>query len=71
MEEKRDLLEGQLKQLFYGKLNAPAIIGKFDRDGRPLLRSILDLNSNLVAITIAETILATVDDRRLRNGWQA
>ncbi len=66
VEEKRDLLEGQLKQLFYGKRNAPAIIGKFDRDGRPLLRSILDLNSNLVAITIAETILATVDDPALK-----
>ena len=66
VEEKRDLLEGQLKQLFYGKRNAPAIIGKFDHDGRPLLRSILDLNSNLVAITIAETILATVDDPALK-----
>ena len=66
VEEKRDLLEGQLKQLFYGQPNAPAIIGKLDRDGEPLLRSILDLNSNLVAITIAETILAAADDSALR-----
>ena len=66
VEEKRDLLEGQLKQLFYGQPNAPAIIGKFDRDGKPLLRSILDLNSNLVAIALAETILATADDPALK-----
>ena len=66
VEEKRDLLEGQLKQLFYGQPNAPAIIGKFDRDGKPLLRSILDLNSNLVAIALAETILAAADDPALK-----
>ncbi len=66
VEEKRGLLEGQLKQLFYGKQNAPAIIGKFDQDGKPLLRSILDLNSNLVAVALAETILATVDDPALK-----
>ena len=66
VEEKRDLLEGQLKQLFYGQPNAPAIIGKFDQDGKPLLRSILDLNSNLVAIALAETILAMADDPALK-----
>ncbi|MGS2722297.1 indolepyruvate ferredoxin oxidoreductase family protein [Porticoccus sp. GXU_MW_L64] len=67
VEEKRNLIEHQLKDAFYGQDDAPMIIGKSDEQGNELLRSILDLNSNIVASTIAEAILAKVDDAELKN----
>ena len=65
IEEKRDLIESQLKNVLYGVGHAPIITGKQDEQGNPLLRSILDLNSNLIAITIAEAILSTASDSEL------
>lgn len=66
VEEKRNLIEHQLKDAFYGQENAPMIIGKTDERGNELLRSILDLNSNIVASTIAEAILDKVNDAELQ-----
>ena len=67
VEEKRDLIESQLKNLLYGQNNGPMIIGKTDEQGQPLFRSILDLDSHTVAINIAETILNVIKNDDLQN----
>lgn len=65
VEEKRDLIENQLKALLFNQPQRPTVVGKYDEHGNVLLRSHLDLNSNMVAIACAETILSVVDDKQL------
>lgn len=65
VEEKRDLIESQLKSAFYGIDDAPLIIGKKDQQGVEMFRSILDLDSNIVAIRIAEMILNHCEDSNI------
>jgi indolepyruvate ferredoxin oxidoreductase len=57
VEEKRGLIEGQIKELLYGARGAPEIIGKADEQGRALFPSHGALTSNQIAIAIAERIL--------------
>jgi len=67
VEEKRSLIESQLKDIFFGVSNPPTIIGKLDTQGSELFRSILDLNSNIIAAKIADLLLAVFDDAPLKN----
>jgi indolepyruvate ferredoxin oxidoreductase len=62
VEEKRALIETQLKDLLYGVPGAPSIIGKRDEDDRPLFRSAGRLDTNHLAATIGRRILARADD---------
>ena len=55
VEEKRGLIEGQLKELLYG--SSTAIIGKQDEDGKSLFPSYGALTSNQIARAIAERVL--------------
>jgi indolepyruvate ferredoxin oxidoreductase len=57
VEEKRALIETQLKELLYGRANAPRIVGKQDERGAPLFPSHGALSSNQVALALAERIL--------------
>ncbi len=58
VEEKRSLLETQLKEQLYGKVGTPAIVGKLDEDGKSLFQSEMALDSNQIAIAIGERLLA-------------
>ena len=58
VEEKRSLLEIQLKEQLYGKFGTPAIVGKLDEDGKSLFQSEMALDSNQIAIAIGERLLA-------------
>ena len=58
VEEKRSLLESQIKNLMYGRDNAPLVIGKHDSGGRLQLPSAGRLNTNQVAVVIGEQVLA-------------
>jgi indolepyruvate ferredoxin oxidoreductase len=58
VDEKRPLLETQVKDLLYGRKNAPAVIGKRDGDGRLQFPSAGRLDSNQVAAVIGEQLLA-------------
>ncbi|THJ33396.1 indolepyruvate ferredoxin oxidoreductase family protein [Lampropedia aestuarii] len=58
VEEKRSLLEFQLKELLYGQAAAPAIIGKQDEQGQTLFQSEMALDSNQIAIAIGERLVA-------------
>ncbi len=53
IEEKRDMIESQLKQLLYGQPGAPTIVGKKDAAEAPLLPSADELTPALVARVLA------------------
>ena len=57
VEEKRPLIESQLKELLYGQTGAPQIIGKRDEERRALFPSHGALSSNQIAAALAERIL--------------
>lgn len=57
VEEKRGLIEDQLKTMLYADTNAPFIEGKKDLDGKILFPSNARLNATDIAIKIAHRIL--------------
>jgi indolepyruvate ferredoxin oxidoreductase len=65
VEEKRALIETQLKELMYGSEGAPAIIGKRDETGAWLFPSAGRLDSNRIAVAIGERLMACAGDREL------
>ena len=65
VEEKRALIETQLKDALYAAPNAPAILGKRDADGRPLFRAAGRLDTNHVAVEIGRRILTQGGDSGL------
>ena len=58
VEEKRPLIETQLKDVLYGTPNAPRIAGKRDEDGRPLFPSAGRLDTNHIAVELGRRLLA-------------
>lgn len=58
VEEKRALLETQLKDLLYGSDQAPLIIGKRDEDNAMLFPSAGRLDSNHIAVEIGKRLIA-------------
>jgi indolepyruvate ferredoxin oxidoreductase len=62
VEEKRSLVETQIKELLYGTTKPPVIVGKNDEDGRSLLPAKGALDPNDIAIAIGERILRFVHD---------
>ncbi|HMN84867.1 MAG TPA: indolepyruvate ferredoxin oxidoreductase family protein, partial [Bauldia sp.] len=65
VEEKRGLIEGQIKEILYGTANAPAVVGKKDERGEWLLPSKGALDSNAIAIAIGERVLSRMPDETL------
>jgi indolepyruvate ferredoxin oxidoreductase len=66
VEEKRSLIETQLKEQLYGKCSAPAIVGKHGMDGRPLFQAYGALEPIGIARAIAEHLLYRREDEELR-----
>ncbi len=65
VEEKRALIETQLKETLYGKPGAPEVIGKRDELGKILFQSNAALDPNEIAIAIGRRILERVNDAQL------
>jgi len=65
VEEKRGLIEPQLKEVLYGKADAPEVIGKRDEVGKILFRSNAALDPNEIAVAIGRRLLARVSDAQL------
>lgn len=57
VEEKRGLIEDQVKTLLYRRANAPIVVGKRDEQDRVLLTSTARLNAIQIATVIGEQIL--------------
>jgi indolepyruvate ferredoxin oxidoreductase len=66
VEEKRGLIEPQLKEALYGFALAPAVVGKRDEKGGVLFPSEGKLDSNQIAIALGRRILERADDAGVR-----
>jgi indolepyruvate ferredoxin oxidoreductase len=66
IEEKRSLIEAQLKDLLFNDPGAPTILGKADAQGRSLLPSSGALTSGEIGIRIGKLLLERRDDAELR-----
>ena len=62
VEEKRPLVENQVRSLLYGQPNAPQVEGKQDHMGGMLFPSFGALDSNRVALAIGKRLLERSDD---------
>jgi indolepyruvate ferredoxin oxidoreductase len=60
VEEKRALVETQLREQLYGSLHCPVIVGKRDERGEPLFPAEGALDPNLIAIELGERILSVL-----------
>ena len=65
VEEKRALIETQLKEICYGQAGMPQIIGKRDEQGRQLFQSNAALDPNHIAVAIGRRILEYTQDAQL------
>ncbi len=65
IEEKRALIESQLKEICYGSAQMPQIIGKRDEQGQQLFQSNAALDPNHIAVAIGRRILEYVQDPQL------
>jgi indolepyruvate ferredoxin oxidoreductase len=65
VEEKRGLIEPQIKDILYGSANAPGVIGKRDEAGGWLFPSKGALDPNDIAIAIGERLMARIPDEAL------
>jgi indolepyruvate ferredoxin oxidoreductase len=71
VEEKRPLLEEQIKEILYHlpATARPRIIGKKDETGAPLLPSIYELNSRLVAEVISKKLVTLPGLEEIVTRW--
>ncbi len=65
VEEKRALIEPQLRDLLYAAPNRPQIIGKRDAEGRPLLATTGALDANDIAVALGRLLLTHAPSERL------
>ena len=65
VEEKRSLIEWQLKEVLYGQVNAPRIVGKQDERGSLLFPSNGALDPNHIAVEIGRRVLERAPDAQL------
>ena len=66
VEEKRSLIETQIKEQLYGRAGAPAVIGKKDENDNSLFHAKGALEPIEVALAVGERILARCDDDALK-----
>jgi indolepyruvate ferredoxin oxidoreductase len=57
VEEKRSLVEAQLRELLYGRTDSPLLEGKKDAQGRKLFQAEMALDPVQIAVAIGERIL--------------
>ncbi len=62
VEEKRGLMETQLKEILYGRAGAPRIVGKTDEEGKRLFFAAGALDTNHIASVIGRRLLRYGDD---------
>ncbi len=60
VEEKRPFLETFVKEILYGATDRPAVVGKSDEEGRPLLPVQGELDSDVIARAIARRLTRRV-----------
>jgi len=58
VEEKRGLVESQIREILYGRADAPVVIGKKDEHGDQLLASYGALDVNDIAVAIGRRLVS-------------
>ena len=71
VEEKRSLIEAQLREQLYGSANQPAVIGKKDENGGWLFPASGALDANAIAIAIGRRLARTNQSARLEQRLKA
>lgn len=66
VEEKRSLLETQIREQLYGRKKAPVIIGKKDEQEKTLFQAHGALDPNQIAVALAERILDRKKDEQVQ-----
>jgi indolepyruvate ferredoxin oxidoreductase len=56
VEEKRAFLETAVRDVLYGRTNAPRVVGKTDPQGRPLVNAFGELDADLIAAALARRL---------------
>lgn len=67
IEEKRSLIESQLKELLYRQPDAPAIIGKKDETGAELFAATMALDASQIGLEVGRRLADLNDDAALRD----
>ncbi len=65
VEEKRGLIESQIKEILFGQRSTPSVVGKRDEEGNWLFPSNGALSSNQIAKAIGTRLLAISDSQPL------
>ena len=65
VEEKRSLVETQLKEQLYGRAGAPMVVGKKDEENNVLLPAWGALDANQIAVIIGRRILRYAEDSEI------
>jgi len=71
VEEKRGLIETQVKEILFGARGAPAVIGKRNEEGNWLFPSNGALSSNQIAEAIGERLLTSSKSEQLKSALSA
>ncbi len=67
VEEKRGLIEDQIKTLLYGRANTPVVVGKFDEFGDILLTSTARLEAMHIASVIGQQLLLHANSESVKH----
>jgi indolepyruvate ferredoxin oxidoreductase len=65
VEEKRPLIEGQIKDILYNQPQRPRVTGKSDEAGHTLLKSHDELSPREIAVAIGRRLVALTGDEAL------
>ncbi|MBO0661628.1 indolepyruvate ferredoxin oxidoreductase family protein [Jiella sp. MQZ9-1] len=65
VEEKRGVVEPQVKDILYGMANAPGVVGKRGETGGILFKATGALDSNEIALVIGQTLADRMPQERL------
>jgi indolepyruvate ferredoxin oxidoreductase len=71
VEEKRPIIEQQLKDQLFNTANRPTVVGKKDDQGRPLLKTDGELTPYEIASAIVSRLGTDALPERIRQKWQA
>jgi len=71
VEEKRPLIEGQIKDILYGTANAPRVIGKVDEQGRVVIPLHGETTPSMIARALAARIMRSAAHEDLRERMHA
>ncbi len=66
VEEKRPLIEPQIKEFLYNVSSRPQVIGKTDENGEILFQTSGALDPNYIAVVIARRILTLIFNEKLK-----